>query len=73
MSVLDGPREEWRRILHEGQPKWVKPDGERLLLGDGRQVAEAPAPAHKVGHQPTDTDAVRRVALGSDWVRSDAR
>jgi hypothetical protein len=20
-----------------------------------------------VGHQPTDTDAVRRVALGSDW------
>src|SRR2546426_11588521 len=43
MSVLDGPREEWRRILHEGQPKWVKPAGERLLLGDGRQVAEAEA------------------------------
>ena len=43
MSVLDGPREEWRRILHEGQPKWVKPNGERLLLGDGRQVTEAEA------------------------------
>ena len=27
-------------------------------------VQEVPAPAHKVGHEPTDTDAVRRVALG---------
>ena len=25
------------------------------------------APAHDVGHQPTDTDAVTRVALGGDW------
>ena len=41
MSVLDGPRSEWRRILHEGQPKWVTPDGEALLLGDGRRFAEA--------------------------------
>ena len=29
-------------------------------------VVEIPAPAHAVGHQPTDTDAVRAVALGSD-------
>jgi 5-oxopent-3-ene-1,2,5-tricarboxylate decarboxylase/2-hydroxyhepta-2,4-diene-1,7-dioate isomerase len=37
------------------------------------RVVEAPAPAHNVGHQGSDTDSVRRVALGSDWVRSDAR
>ena len=30
-------------------------------------VAEGPAPAHEVGHQPTDGDAVARVALGGDW------
>jgi len=37
------------------------------VTGVGRisnTVQEAPAPAHKVGHQPTDSDAVRRVALG---------
>jgi 2-keto-4-pentenoate hydratase/2-oxohepta-3-ene-1,7-dioic acid hydratase in catechol pathway len=43
MSVLDGPRTEWRRILHEGQPKWVRPEGDTLLLGDGRRIAEAEA------------------------------
>ena len=43
MSVLEGPRTEWRRILHEGQPKWVKPDGDGLLLGDGRAIHEAEA------------------------------
>jgi 5-oxopent-3-ene-1,2,5-tricarboxylate decarboxylase / 2-hydroxyhepta-2,4-diene-1,7-dioate isomerase len=43
MSVLDGPREEWRRILHEGTPQWVRPEGERLRLGDGRTLAEAEA------------------------------
>lgn len=43
MSVLDGPREEWRRILHEGHPEWVKPAGDKLILGDGRVVAEASA------------------------------
>jgi 5-oxopent-3-ene-1,2,5-tricarboxylate decarboxylase / 2-hydroxyhepta-2,4-diene-1,7-dioate isomerase len=40
------------------------------VTGVGRlsnRVVEAPTPAHQVGHQPTDTDAVRRVALGSDW------
>jgi len=30
-------------------------------------VQDVPAPAHQVGHNPTDTDAVRRVALGGDW------
>jgi 5-oxopent-3-ene-1,2,5-tricarboxylate decarboxylase/2-hydroxyhepta-2,4-diene-1,7-dioate isomerase len=28
-------------------------------------VQETPAPTHNVGHQPTDTAEVRRVALGS--------
>ena len=39
MSALKGPREEWRRILHEGTPQWVRPEGERLRLGDGRTPA----------------------------------
>ncbi|MSP43501.1 MAG: FAA hydrolase family protein [Alphaproteobacteria bacterium] len=43
MSVLKGPREEWRRILHEGAPVWVRPEGDRLRLGDGRAVAESEA------------------------------
>lgn len=43
MSVLEGPREEWRRIQFEGTPQWVRPDGDRLLLGDGRSLAEAEA------------------------------
>ncbi|MEQ8378685.1 fumarylacetoacetate hydrolase family protein [Parvibaculum sp.] len=44
MSVLTGPREEWRRILYQGTPVWVKPeDGGKLRLGDGRLVDEASA------------------------------
>ncbi|HTU11524.1 MAG TPA: fumarylacetoacetate hydrolase family protein [Allosphingosinicella sp.] len=43
MSVLNGPREEWRRILFEGQPQWVRPEGEVLRLGDGRTVSEPEA------------------------------
>jgi 5-oxopent-3-ene-1,2,5-tricarboxylate decarboxylase/2-hydroxyhepta-2,4-diene-1,7-dioate isomerase len=43
MSVLDGPREEWRRILLEGTPQWVRPEGDELRLGDGRRIAEASA------------------------------
>jgi 5-oxopent-3-ene-1,2,5-tricarboxylate decarboxylase/2-hydroxyhepta-2,4-diene-1,7-dioate isomerase len=42
------------------------------VSGVGRlsnHVVEIPVPTHRVGHQPTDTDGVRRVALGSDWVR----
>lgn len=42
MSVLNGPREEWRRILHQGTPVWVRPEeGGKLRLGDGRLVDEA--------------------------------
>lgn len=44
MSVLEGPREEWRRILHQGTPVWVKPEaGGKLRLGDGRLVDEESA------------------------------
>lgn len=31
------------------------------------RVQDVPAPAHDVGHQPTDTAGVRRVALGGDF------
>jgi len=31
------------------------------------RVVEAPAPRETLGHQPTDTDSVRRVALGGDF------
>jgi 5-oxopent-3-ene-1,2,5-tricarboxylate decarboxylase/2-hydroxyhepta-2,4-diene-1,7-dioate isomerase len=40
------------------------------VTGIGRltnTVAERPAPSHHVGHQPMDTDGIRRVALGGDW------
>jgi 2-keto-4-pentenoate hydratase/2-oxohepta-3-ene-1,7-dioic acid hydratase in catechol pathway len=43
MSALDGPRRELRRIYHEGVPCWVTPDGDELVLGDGRRVLEADA------------------------------
>ena len=42
-NVLQGEREEWRRILHDGFPHWVRPDGEELVPGDGRRVVEAQA------------------------------
>jgi 5-oxopent-3-ene-1,2,5-tricarboxylate decarboxylase/2-hydroxyhepta-2,4-diene-1,7-dioate isomerase len=68
-------------IILSGTPKNSRPMNigdlvEVEVSGLGRlsnRVVEAPAPAHKVGHQQTDTDSVRRVALGSDWVRADAR
>jgi 5-oxopent-3-ene-1,2,5-tricarboxylate decarboxylase/2-hydroxyhepta-2,4-diene-1,7-dioate isomerase len=68
-------------IILSGTPKNSRPMSvgdlvEVEVSGVGRlsnRVAEAPAPANRIGHQPTDTDSVRRVALGSDWVRSDAR
>ncbi|MPZ23065.1 MAG: FAA hydrolase family protein [Dehalococcoidia bacterium] len=43
MSVFDGPREEWRRIVHEGAIQWVRPAGDELVLGDGSRIAEAEA------------------------------
>ena len=43
MSVLDGQRREWRRVLHEGVVHWVTPDTDELVLGDGRRIPEATA------------------------------
>jgi 5-oxopent-3-ene-1,2,5-tricarboxylate decarboxylase/2-hydroxyhepta-2,4-diene-1,7-dioate isomerase len=66
-------------IILSGTPKNSRPMNigdlvEVEVSGLGRlsnRMSEAPAPAHKIGHQPTDTDSVRRVALGSDWVRTE--
>ncbi len=52
-------REEWRRILHEGTPQWVRPEGERLRLGDGRTLAEAEA-TYLPPCDPTKMKEVRR-------------
>ncbi len=68
-------------ILMSGTPRNSRPMNigdivEVEVTGVGRlsnRVIEAPAPAHHVGHQRTDSDSVRRVALGSDWVRPEAR
>ena len=43
MNVLEGPRFEQRRILHEGRPEWTAVDGAHLRLMDGRSVPEAEA------------------------------
>ncbi|HZP28347.1 MAG TPA: fumarylacetoacetate hydrolase family protein [Acidimicrobiia bacterium] len=44
MSVLEGPREEWRRVLHGGGAHWARPEGDdELVLGDGRRIAERDA------------------------------
>ena len=51
-SVLDGPRHEVRRILHEGVPSWVEADGDELVLGDGRRVPAAEA-THLAPCDPT--------------------
>ena len=42
-GVLDGPRRERRRILAQGVPVWCEPDGETLVLPDGRRVPERDA------------------------------
>ena len=52
MSVFEGPRREIRRILHQGAPVWVTPDGDELVLGDGRRVREADA-VHLAPCEPT--------------------
>ena len=64
-------------VIMSGTPRNSRPMNvgdlvEVEVTGLGRlsnRVVEAPAPTYQVGHQPTDTDAVRRVALGSDWRR----
>ncbi|MFQ5699681.1 MAG: fumarylacetoacetate hydrolase family protein [Myxococcota bacterium] len=64
-------------IVLTGTPANSRPmdPGDRVEVevdGLGRlsnRVAEGPAPAHPVGHQPTDSKQVRAVALGSDYLR----
>jgi 5-oxopent-3-ene-1,2,5-tricarboxylate decarboxylase/2-hydroxyhepta-2,4-diene-1,7-dioate isomerase len=61
-------------VILTGTPAHSRPlqPGDRVeveVSGLGRllnTVVETPAPRHAVGHQPTDTPAVRSVALGSD-------
>lgn len=36
-------------------------------------LVEIPAAKHRLGHQPTDTDAVRRICLGADFVPRDEK
>ena len=43
MSVLEGPRREQRRILLDGEPEWCEPDGEMIVLADGRRLPEGEA------------------------------
>ena len=68
-------------VILSGTPKNSRPMNvgdlvEVEVTGLGRlsnRVAEAPPAAHRIGHQPTDSDAVRRVALGSDFFKGEAR
>ncbi|HLK40121.1 MAG TPA: fumarylacetoacetate hydrolase family protein [Polyangiaceae bacterium] len=43
MSVLSGPRRESRRVVVGGRAHACTPDGDRLVLDDGRSIAEAGA------------------------------
>ena len=43
MSVLDGPRSELRRVVLGGRVQVCRLEGEQLVLGDGRRIAEASA------------------------------
>ena len=68
-SVLEGGREEIRRILHEGRPVWVRAERDALILGDGRQV-RAESATHLPPCEPTKIIAVhlnypsRRIEFG---------
>jgi 5-oxopent-3-ene-1,2,5-tricarboxylate decarboxylase / 2-hydroxyhepta-2,4-diene-1,7-dioate isomerase len=67
--VLDGNREETRRIVHEGRAVWAQVEGDALVLGDGRQVPTASA-LHLPPCEPTKILAVhlnypsRRIEFG---------
>lgn len=73
-SVLEGPREETRRILHEGRPVWTTVDGDELVLGDGRRVT-ASAAVHLPPCDPTKIIAIhlnypsRRIEFGIEEVK----
>ncbi|HUE39314.1 MAG TPA: fumarylacetoacetate hydrolase family protein [Candidatus Binatia bacterium] len=68
-SVLEGEREELRRILYEGRAVWVRADGEDLRLGDGRTIRASEA-IHLPPCEPTKILAVhlnypsRRIEFG---------
>jgi 5-oxopent-3-ene-1,2,5-tricarboxylate decarboxylase/2-hydroxyhepta-2,4-diene-1,7-dioate isomerase len=53
------------RPMQPGDVVEVEVDGLGRLTN---AVVDVPAPPHDVGHQPTDSKAVKRVALGSDFV-----
>ena len=69
-SVLEGGREELRRILHEGRPIWARAEGDALLLGDGRRL-RAESATHLAPCEPTKIIAVhlnypsRRIEFGA--------
>ena len=73
-SALDGPREEIRRIVHEGRPQWVRAEGDDLVLGDGRRIRAAEA-AHLAPCEPTKILAIhlnypsRRIEFGLEEPR----
>ena len=69
MSVLDGPRRELRRILDGGTPHWVTPDGDDLVLGDGRRVRESDA----VYLPPCDATKILCIHLNYDSRRVEFR
>jgi len=68
-------------VILSGTPKNSRPMNvgdvvEVEVEGIGRlsnRLVEAPAPRETVGHQPTDTDSVRRVALGGDFFAAPGR
>jgi 5-oxopent-3-ene-1,2,5-tricarboxylate decarboxylase / 2-hydroxyhepta-2,4-diene-1,7-dioate isomerase len=43
VNVLDRPRKELRRVVHGGRVHGCQVDGDRLILDDGRSIAEAGA------------------------------
>jgi 5-oxopent-3-ene-1,2,5-tricarboxylate decarboxylase/2-hydroxyhepta-2,4-diene-1,7-dioate isomerase len=55
------------RPMQPGDVVEVEIDGLGRLTNT---VVEIPAPPHAVGHQPTDSAAVRAVALGGDFRRN---
>lgn len=71
MSVLDGPRREVRRILEGGSPYWVtvSDDGNELILGNGRRIAEATA----TYLPPCDPTKIIAVHLNYDSRRAEFR